>query len=216
MSVICLGGGGEYYYTPPSRQLIFDLGIDDNNQIKDLTGNSPISKIRNPQVRTLPDGTKYIDLHSGALRVDKPHLIRQSWISGDLYFECEYSVYNQSTQGIIFGSCLARDYNCPFVVHYQSSNIVLIYNNNWSTYVPFKSGMPNNDTFHKFSFDMKGFNIDMYYDDNKVQSNLNNFDNHGVVREYEVLIGDQTVGDIGNYAGHVCGYLKYIRIYSNL
>ena len=148
--------------------------------------------------------------------MDKPHLIRQSWISGDLYFECEYSVYNQSTQGIIFGSCLARDYNCPFVVHYQSSNIVLIYNNNWSTYVPFKSNIQNDNTFHKISFDMNNFNIDMYYDGNKVQSNLDNFSNHGVVREFEVLIGEQTVETIGNYSGNSSGNLKYLRIYSNL
>ena len=208
--------GGEYSNTPTSRKLIFDLGIDSNNQIKDLTGNSPISKIRNPQVKTLPDGTKYIDLHSGALRVDKPHLIRQSWISGDLYFECEYSLYNTYNGGIIFGSRMIGDTNCPFVLHNFGYGLCLIYNNNWNQLKPFSSDIPNDNTFHKFSFDMNGFNIDMYYDDNKVQSNLDNFYNHGVVREYEVLIGDQTVVYIGNYVGHVCGYLKYIRIYSNL
>lgn len=174
MSVICLGGGGISDSKSP-RQLILDLGIDDNNQIKDFTGNSTITKIRNPQVGTLPDGTKYIDLHSGALKIDKPHLIRQSWISGDVHFECEYSYYNTSNVGVIFGSCMARDTNCPFVIVNSNRSIFLVYDNTWTTMLPFKSNIPNENVFHKISFDMSNFNINMYYDNELVQSNVNNF-----------------------------------------
>lgn len=75
-----------------------------------------------------------------------------------------------------------------------------------------KTGVVNGK-WNSFEIIMRNFNIDIYFNGSLVTSGLDNYSNHGVVRDYDVLIGDQ-YSNLGP-AGYKFGYLDYFRVYND-
>lgn len=184
--------------------------------IRDRSNTSPVSFLRTVSPDTY-DGVRCVNIHEGAIKIDKPHEIRKAWIGGNLRIQCRFAIYQPTPQNVIFGSCYGGDKNCPMTIYSYfprgtSSNMYFIYNTNWDTMTTIKTGVVNGK-WNSFEIIMRNFNIDIYFNGSLVTSGLDNYSNHGVVRDYDVLIGDQS-SNIGP-AGHKFGYLDYFRIYND-
>lgn len=70
-----------------------------------------------------------------------------------------------------------------------------------------------NGKWNSFEIVMTNFSSDIYFNGSLVKNGLDNFSNHGVVRDYGVYIGDQSYS--GGLAGHKFGYIEYFRIYND-
>ena len=210
-----MGGGQEVNASSPSK-LILDVGVDSDGVVRDRSNTSPISFVRTVSPDTY-DGVRCVDIHEGAIKIDKPHEIRKAWIGGNLRVQCRFAIYQPTPQNIIFGSCYGGDKNCPMTIYSYfprgaSGNMYFIYNTNWDTMTTIKTGVVNGK-WNSFEIVMRNFSIDVYFNGSLVTSGLDNYSNHGVVRDYDVLIGDKS-SNIGP-AGHRFGYIEYFRIYND-
>lgn len=204
-------GGGANTQSEEDSGLIFHLDIE-NNEVKDLTGNHTLTKIRNPQVVD-KFGVKCIDLNSGAFKIERPHRIRKAWIDGNLRIETKINLNNVTGQAFFFGACRASDINCPCVLCSNNRQIYFTTNTAWSTYsIP--GTLPSDNIFHGIVIDMSTFQVNIFLDGVNVNKNVNNMSNHGEIREYDILVGDQTAYSGSGYMNHHSGYMEYLKVYS--
>lgn len=207
--IINIGGGANPQ--PEDDGLIFHLGIV-NNEIKDLTGNHNLTKIRNPQV-VEKFGVKCIDLNSGAFKIERPHRIRKAWIDGNLRIETKVNLNNVTGQSFFFGSCRASDHNVPATLFSDNGQVCFTTNNTWTTY-SILGVIPNDNKFHEIVIDMSDFSVNTFLDGTNSNKNVDNYSNHGEIRGYEVLIGEQTAHSGSGYIGRRSGYMEYLKIYN--
>lgn len=205
-------GGGEELENSSSSSLILDVGLDPNGQIKDRSGNSTLSFIRSVTKDNV-GGVDCINIHEGAIRVDRPHKIREAWLTGNLKFESRFYIKNPYGNPFLFGSCRGRDTNAPFSILYHSGKLSLVYSTNWRSMFTLSNNLPL-DTWHTLEIIIESFYVSARVDGTLVNGSgiINSYNNHGSIREYDVLIGEQTGVD-GNPAGHKFGYVEYLRIH---
>ena len=67
--------------------------------------------------------------------------------------------------------------------------------------------------WNSFEIIMRNFSSDIYFNGSLVTGGLDNSSNHGLVRDYDVLIGDQSSNK--GPAGHKFGYIDYFRLYND-
>lgn len=191
--------------------MIFHLGIE-NNEVRDLTGNHNLTKIRNPQVVD-KFGVKCIDLNSGSFKIERPHRIRKAWIDGNFRIGTRVNSNGVSTNAFLFGSCRASEYNCPAVLYLYNNNILFSMSNWWPNSIMFGS-IPNDNKFHEIVIDLSNFNLNAFLNGTNSRKDVDNFSNHSEIREYDVLIGEQTDRSGSGYMGHHSGYMEYLKIYN--
>lgn len=146
-----------------------------NNEIKDLTGNHTLTKIRNPQV-VEKFGVKCIDLNSGAFKIERPHRIRKAWIDGNLRIETKVNLNNVTGQSFFFGSCRASDRNVPATLFSDNGQVCFTTNNTWTTY-SILGVIPNDNKFHEIVIDMSDFSINTFLDGTNSNKNVDNYSN---------------------------------------
>jgi hypothetical protein len=74
--------------------------------------------------------------------------------------------------------------------------------------------IPNDNIFHEIVIDMNTFRVNTFLDGVNVNKSVDNMSNHGEIREYEVLIGEQTAHSGSGYLGRRSGYMEYLKIYN--
>lgn len=205
-------GGREELENSSSSSLILDVGLDPNGQIKDRSGNSTLSFIRSVTKDNV-GGVDCINIHEGAIMVDRPHKIREAWLTGNLKFESRFYIKNPYGSPFLFGSCKGRDTNAPFSILYYAGKLSLVYSTNWNAMFTLSNNLQL-DTWHTLEIIIESFYVYATLDGSLLNGSgiLNSYNNHGSIREYDVLIGEQTGVD-GNPAGHKFGYIEYLRIH---
>ena len=74
--------------------------------------------------------------------------------------------------------------------------------------------IPNDNKFHEIVIDLSNFNLNAFLNGTNARKDVDNSSNHSEIREYDVLIGEQTDRSGSGYIGHHSGYMEYLKIYN--